>query len=48
MASIIETCKQSVFDPYAYLRTTLTAIANRHPASRINELKHLAFQEQPN
>lgn len=35
MASLIETCKLNAVDPYAYLRATLAAIANRHrrPAS---------------
>ena len=38
MASLIETCTLNAVDPYAYLRATLTAIANRHPASRIDDL----------
>ncbi len=38
MASLIETCKLNAVDPYAHLRETLTAIANGHPASRIDEL----------
>jgi transposase len=46
MASIIETCKLNAVDPYAYMRTTLTAIANRHPASRIDDLMPWAFQNQ--
>ena len=46
MASIMETCKLNAVDPYAYLRTTLTAIANRHPASRIDDLMPWAFQKQ--
>jgi hypothetical protein len=32
-------------DPYAYMRETLTAIANRHPASRIDDLMPWAFQK---
>ena len=46
MASLIETCKLNAGDPYAYLRETLTAIANRHPASRIDDLMPWAFQKQ--
>ncbi len=46
MASLMETCKLNAVDPYAYLRTTLTAIANRHPASRIDDLMPWAFQKQ--
>ena len=46
MASLMETCKLNAVDPYAYLRTTLTAIANRHPASRIDDLMPRAFQKQ--
>jgi hypothetical protein len=44
MASLIETCKLNAIDPYAYLRETLTAIANGHPASRIDDLMPWAFQ----
>ena len=43
MASLIETCKLNAVDPYAYLRETLTAIANHHPASRIDYLMPWAF-----
>lgn len=45
MTSLIETCKLNAVDPYAYLRRTLTAIANRHPASRIDDLMPWAFQK---
>ena len=45
MASLIETCKLNAVDPYAYLRPTLTAIANRHPASRVDDLMPWAFQK---
>jgi transposase len=45
MAPLIETCKLNTVDPYAYLRATLTAIANRHPASRIDDLMPWAFQK---
>lgn len=33
-------------DPYAYLRETLTAIVNGHPASRFDDLMPWAFQKQ--
>ena len=46
MASLIETCKLNAVDPYAYLRATLTDIANRHPASRIDDLMPWVFQKQ--
>ena len=45
MASLIETCKLNAVDPYAYLRATLAAIANRHPASRVDDLMPWAFQQ---
>lgn len=45
MASLIETCKLNAVDTYAYLRATLAAIANRHPASRIDDLRPWAFQK---
>jgi len=38
IASLIETCKINDIDPLAYLTVTLTAIANGHPKSRIDEL----------
>jgi hypothetical protein len=38
MAFLIETCKLNAVDPYAYLRATLTAIANKHPKSCIDDL----------
>ena len=45
MASLIETCKLNGTDPYAYLRETLTAIANGHPASRIDDLMPWVFKK---
>ena len=42
---MIETCKMNAVDPYTYLRETLTAIANGHPASRIDVLMPWAFQK---
>ena len=45
MASLIETCKLNAVDPYAYLRETLTAIAQKHPKSRIDDLMPWAFQK---
>ena len=38
IASLIETCKINSVDPLAYLTATLTAIANGHPKSRLDEL----------
>ena len=45
MASLIETCKLNSVDPHAYLRETLTTIANGHPASRIDDLMPWPFQK---
>jgi len=38
IASLIETCKLNKVDPLTYLKATLEAIANGHPASRLDEL----------
>ena len=38
IASLIETCKINGVEPFAYLKATLTAIANGHPQSRIDDL----------
>ena len=38
IASLIETCKINSIEPFAYLKATLTAIANGHPQSRIDDL----------
>lgn len=38
IASVIETCKINGIEPLAYLKATLTAIANGHPQSRIDDL----------
>ncbi|MGF6862668.1 transposase [Rhodobacteraceae bacterium MBR-64] len=38
IASLIETCKTNGIEPFAYLKATLTAIANGHPQSRLNDL----------
>jgi len=46
IASIIETCKLNDVNPYAYIRDTLVAIANGHPASRIDELMPWAYTEK--
>jgi len=43
MASLIETCNLNAVDPYAYMRATLTAIANKQPKSRIDDLMPWAF-----
>ena len=44
-ASLIETCKLNAVDPYAYLRATLIAIANKHPKSHIDDLMPWEFQK---
>ena len=44
IASLIETCKLNDVEPYAYLRTTLEAIAAGHPAARIDELMPWNFR----
>ena len=38
IASLIETCKLNAVDPFAYMSTTLTAIANGHKQSQIDDL----------
>ena len=38
IASLIETCKINGIEPFAYLKATLTAIANGHPQSRLDDL----------
>ena len=38
IASLIETCKINRVEPFAYLKATLTAIANGYPQSRIDDL----------
>ncbi|MFX0541988.1 IS66 family transposase [Roseovarius sp. S4756] len=38
IASLIETCKINGVEPFAYLKATLTAIAQDHPQSRIDDL----------
>lgn len=38
IASLIETCKINGIEPFAYLKITLTALANGHPQSRLDEL----------
>ena len=44
-ASLPETCKLTNFEPYAYLKATLEAIAAGHPAARSDELMHWKFQK---
>lgn len=46
IASVVETCKLNGVDPYAYLRDTLTAIANGHPAARIDELMPWVYAQK--
>jgi transposase len=38
IAPLIETCKLNNVKPYAYLKTTLEAIAAGHPSARIDDL----------
>lgn len=38
IASLIETCKINGVEPFAYLKATLTAIANGHPQRRLDDL----------
>ena len=38
IASLIETCKINGVEPFAYHKATLTAIANGHPQSRLDDL----------
>ena len=45
IASLIETCKLKGVEPYAYLKATLEAIAQGHPASRIDELMPWNFKK---
>jgi hypothetical protein len=44
-ASLIETCKMNGVNPFHYLKTTLEALANGHPQSRIDELMPWAFKD---
>lgn len=46
IASLIETAKINGVEPFAYLRTTLEAIAGGHPASKIDDLLPWAFSPQ--
>lgn len=38
LASLLETCKINGVKPFVYLKATLTAIANAHPQSCIDDL----------
>jgi transposase len=44
IASLIETCKINGVEPYAYMKSTLEAIASGHPKSRIDDLLPWNFQ----
>lgn len=44
IASLIETCKLNGIEPFAYLTSTLEAIAAGHPQSRIDDLLPWNFQ----
>ena len=43
IASLVETAKMNRVNPHAYLKATLEAIANGHPASEIDQLLPWAF-----
>ncbi|MEO0823972.1 MAG: transposase [Pseudomonadota bacterium] len=43
IASLIETAKMNGVEPFAYLKATLQALANGHPASEIDDLLPWAF-----
>ena len=47
IASLIETCKLNAVEPFAYLKVTLEAIAEGHPAAQIDELMPWNFQKSP-
>ena len=38
LASLVATCKINGVEPVAYLPATMTAVINRHPMGRIDEL----------
>lgn len=44
IASLIETCKINSVEPFAYLKSTLEAIAAGHPKNRIDDLLPWNFQ----
>jgi len=44
IASLIETCKINGVEPFAYLKATLTAIANGHPQNHIEDLMPWNFK----
>lgn len=46
IASLVETCKLNRVNPYDWLRTTLEALAQEHPSSRLNELLPWNFRPQ--
>ena len=43
IATLTETAKMNGVNPHAYLKATLEAIANGHPASQIDQLLPWAF-----
>jgi transposase len=48
IAPLIETCKLNNVKPYAYLKTTLEAIAAGHPSARIDQLMLWNYENQRN
>ena len=45
-ASLIGTCKLNDVNPFDYLKSTLEALANGHPQSRLDDLMPWAFIRQ--
>lgn len=46
IASLVETCKLNRVNPYDWLRTTLKALVQGHPSSRLDELLPWNFRPQ--
>lgn len=43
LASLIDTCRINGIEPFAYLNASLTALANGHPQTRLDELLQWNF-----
>jgi transposase len=48
IASLIETCKLTGVEPYAYLADVITRIVDGHPNSRLHELLPWTYPATPN
>jgi transposase len=48
IASLVGTCRMNDIDPLSYLTSTLEAIANGHPQSRLDELLPGPFKRNVN